>query len=108
MKFTSIFTRNPPTEVRAVELMIARREIEAYLKHAFAINYVELKSAGLLNSFMDASELLYNETLEMLKDTNHSSKTYFDEKDKKENYMNVALSIVFQDISNKLVAYDYS
>lgn len=107
MKFKSFFKGTQTKKVNPVCSITARREIATYIKYAFENNYKELESSGMLENYIEESEIIYNQTLQILKDTNHNATTYIREEDKIASYINLALTVAFQDINNRLTNFGY-
>ncbi|QHI39129.1 hypothetical protein IMCC3317_45300 [Kordia antarctica] len=101
MKFNPFSRQAISKEIKHPVYNEVSKEIDAYLNFAFKANYVALKSTGKLEKFIDDSEVIYNDAFQMLQDINHKSNTYLNDDDKMTNYMNLALSLVFQDINKK-------
>ena len=107
MKFMSFFRTNRSFGKQNVIDNAVRKEIDSYVRNTFYSNYIVLESSGRLEKFIDDSEDMYIETIQIQKDQNYNASAYFDEEDKMANYVNEAFSVVFQDISRKLDINDY-
>ena len=102
MRLKPIFRKIYFRRIKYVIPSIARIEIDAYFNYTFQSHYKELEISGMLEKFLDDSEIIYNDSLQLLKDSSPNFGTYIDEEKKAVNDSKQALSIVFQDISNKL------
>ena len=102
MKLTSVFRKIYSKRIEFQVPSKARIEIDAYFNCNFHSHYKELKAAGELEQFLDDSEILYHEMLQLVKDGNPRIKADVDEEKIAANDEKQALLVVFQDIKNKL------
>ena len=102
MRLRFIFRKRHSRRIKCAIPSIARIEIDAYFNYTFQSRYKELEVVGMLEKFLDDSEIMYNDLLQLLKDSNPNFSTHVDEEKKAVNDTKQALSVVFQEITNKL------